>query len=279
MPGAAIDINAPLTDHPLNRGLLVRQRATRLSGWRGSNFRDLRRGRRPPNDGAFVGTVKWEGGPPGTDGSLKFDGSTGYAKNTSFVNQPQGNKPVSMSAWVKFTNSASAIEIVSFFGKDGSNQAYFLYRSATGKAVSEFGSGTGSTAGTTTLAAGIWYWLCGVYNGATNSIYVNGIREGTPATYSAANFANTEHVVGAYHATTPYALFANANIDDVCIFDHALVNPSAVYLEQKQGSPDTINWLDASMYVAPPAGGIWLLAPQGVSVAPVAGNYWELATV
>lgn len=135
--------------------------------------------------------------------SLILDGSQ-YLAISSNTNFPTGNHTIGLCGWVYFTNSASAAEIIQGHYTDavGGNKAYILYRTAGGKLACEFGSGTGSAVGSTTLAATTWYHVTGIYSGSTNKVYVNGTEDGT-ATYSAANLTNNRQTIGSVYDISP----------------------------------------------------------------------------
>lgn len=156
------------------------------------------------------------------DGAGAFVGASSQFISDGFTSQPSGNSPVTQEAWVKFTNSASVLELVSFFGTDGpagTKGANFLYRSAAGKAVSEFGSGDGGATGTTTLAAGTFYHIAGVYDGATNKIYVNGAQEAS-VSFSTANFTGNRHRIADYRGTVEDK-YLTGTVDEVRVSNTA----------------------------------------------------------
>jgi hypothetical protein len=187
------------------------------------------------------------------DGALSFNGSTQYVSD-AFSSQPQGNQAVTMSAWVKFTNPASGIEIASFFGTDSASNksGYYLYRNGAGKAVSEFGSGLGAATGTTTLASGTWYHLTGVYDGANSRIYVNGAQEAAPA-FSTANFSGNRHFTAAYFNGVVPALFTDGLIDENRISNTA--RSAAWILTEYRNQSAPVTYLSAGPRITGDGGG------------------------
>jgi hypothetical protein len=143
-----------------------------------------------------------------------------------------GDQAWSFGAWVKFTNTASAIEVILFNGTDsaGLKKAFFLYRSATGKAVIETGSGVGAATGTTTLAGSTWYRVVGTYDKSNIRIYVNGLKEATTAMTSM-NLVAGKTIMGAYFDSGGnFALPMNGLINDSFI-SHRALSDSEVALD------------------------------------------------
>jgi Concanavalin A-like lectin/glucanases superfamily len=75
------------------------------------------------------------------------------------------------------------------------------------------GGSTVRTNGSTSAAAGVWHHIAGVYNGSTIALYVDGVAEGTPQTFSAS---------GRGTFVTGDIGWGAANIQDICLIDGAL---------------------------------------------------------
>ena len=72
---------------------------------------------------------------------------------------------------------------------------------------------TYQTLGTTTVATGTWYHVCGVYNGSTGTLYVNGSAEGSAVTVSSSWAATGHTYLGADKWAGAKADFAPVKID------------------------------------------------------------------
>ncbi len=157
------------------------------------------------NNGTLSGTTKpaWQLEDQCVAGKcLFFDGSTSYitAGTGSTVTITTA---LTVSAWIKLSNNTAVHDVVSKYGASG-QFGWRLYTDASGKAnfaVSDDGTGGAhlfTATGTTTLNAGQWYHLVGVYNPSTSVIiYVNGNEDyrntsSIPATIKGNGTANVE---------------------------------------------------------------------------------------
>jgi hypothetical protein len=137
---------------------------------------------------------------------------------------------------VKFSGLSGAHTIVSETGTQSS--AFILKRDSGGKfAFLMTGSDVASptnyqTLGTTTAVTGTWYHVCGVYNGSTGTLYVNGSAEGTPVTVSNKWAATSRTYIGASRWGGAVTDYVPGTIDDVRIYSRALSAASinALYL-------------------------------------------------
>jgi hypothetical protein len=129
-------------------------------------------------------------------------------------------------AWAKFSALSGADTLVSETGTNSS--AFILRRDSGGKfAFLMTGSDVASpttyqTLGTTTAVTGTWYHVCGVYNGTTGTLYVNGSAEGTPVTVSNKWLAAGHTYIGADKWAGATADFAPVTIDEVRIYKRVL---------------------------------------------------------
>ncbi len=162
--------------------------------------------------------------------ALNFGGSE-YITD-SFPMQPQGTEPFTVSAWVKFTNSASGLEIINWFGTTTDDNAHFFYRQGSGKLESEFTNGRGANIGNTTLGAGVWYHVAATYNTAQdNQVYVNGKADTASPTNWTISLSGNAHKIGTYN-TTPSLPF-NGQIGEVLIWSRALNTAEILDLYQR----------------------------------------------
>jgi concanavalin A-like lectin/glucanase superfamily protein len=125
---------------------------------------------------------------------LSFSNASAVTLNgtTQYIDDPTpattSNVAFTTCAWAKFSALSGADTLVSETGTNSS--AFILRRDSGGKfAFLMTGSDVASptiyqTLGTTTVATGSWYHVCGVYSGSTGTLYVNGTAEGTPVTVS-----------------------------------------------------------------------------------------------
>jgi len=99
---------------------------------------------------------------------------------------------LTICTWIKpetVPASGQASWIISKWLTTANNRSYglLLFHSGSPKLYLNISSnGTASTGvlGNTTIIAGTWYHIAGVYNGSTLEVYVNGISDCTPVEYS-----------------------------------------------------------------------------------------------
>jgi hypothetical protein len=87
---------------------------------------------------------------------------------------------VSVCAWVMMGNAATGGKIISHGDRSSPSPLieWNLRLTTAGKASME--TANGSVVGATTLTINVWTALCGVWNGSTVAIYVNGTSDATP---------------------------------------------------------------------------------------------------
>ena len=197
------------------------------------------------NTGTIAGATATAGQ---MDGAANFVAASSQYISNGFANQPQGNSSLTSSAWVKFAANATTYDITTFFGLDSasSKSAYFLYRSPSGKATTEFGSGYGNATGLTTLVGGTWYYITATYDGSNNKIYVNGTVEATTA-FSSGNLGGNALYIGAYYPAPGPTLFTNGIIDEARISNIARSANWILTEYNNQNSPSTFYTIGSSL--------------------------------
>jgi hypothetical protein len=136
------------------------------------------------------------------------------------------NAAFSACAWVKF-NSVNSYNSV--LAANGANvPGLVLNRDAAGQFAVDMraSDSTGSTGyhviGTTTVATGTWYHVCGIYDGSKDHLYVNGSEEGTAQTVSATWNATGNFTIGAALWSAALVNYVDGTIDDVRVYNIAL---------------------------------------------------------
>lgn len=109
-----------------------------------------------------------------------------------------GNSPFTVMVRIRMPQGFGGLGYgVAFgFGNDATNQGYImsLNTGATGFRQN-FGNGAGNVQGGT-VSAGVWYTVCGRYDGVTSQIWANGVLISSAA-YSAAN-TNAQNWLGGF---------------------------------------------------------------------------------
>jgi len=121
-----------------------------------------------------------------------------YIRVATFTGQPTGNAPFSAMGWVKFDSLAANGVMLSFGVDSASPTAYGIYyNNATNRLTTAFSAGNGACVSTNAPSTGVWYFIAGVSNSATNKIFVNGIEEQSVA-YALGNLTAGVFAVGAW---------------------------------------------------------------------------------
>jgi hypothetical protein len=111
--------------------------------------------------------------------SRAFAGGTdaiSYGATTS----TDSHSVVSVCAWIMMGNAATGGKIISHGDRSTPSPLieWNLRLTTAGKASME--TALGSVVGATTLTINVWTALCGIWNGSTVAIYVNGTSDATP---------------------------------------------------------------------------------------------------
>jgi hypothetical protein len=181
------------------------------------------------NTGTLTNDPKWVvSALPGTSfdnrAALTFDGSNDYVAVTAAVTP--SNSSFSACGWMKLAVASGHQTLVSI---DGTNiSGFYLRRDSSGPFSFQMRSTDSTTStlysvtGTTSPVVGTWYHICGVFNGSTATLYVNGNSEGTPAAVAATWNATGNTIIGAAKWAGARADYANGTLDDVRIYNTAL---------------------------------------------------------
>ena len=136
------------------------------------------------------------------------------------------NAPFSACSWVNFSSVSSWDAVVSY---NGANVAVFtLQRDNAGQFSLDMRSTDSTSAtlyhviGSTTVATGTWYHVCGVFDGSKSHLYVNGTEEGTAQTISSTWNASGHLTIGTNIYSAALGDYANGTIDDVRVYNIGL---------------------------------------------------------
>ena len=144
---------------------------------------------------------------------------------------------LSLSGWFYREVDSGAGEAL--FGKwdsAGTNSSYLMYISSGDAIVFYTHDGTTSVTVTgPTVSLNTWYHVVGTYDGATMTLYVNGIKVGTSGSQTGdLNDSTGNFAIGAmYNSSSPTAYF-DGRIQNVCV-SNAVMNAREIAYDYRRG--------------------------------------------
>lgn len=168
--------------------------------------------------------------------AASYDGTDDYT-DVSYLaanDLPAGN----ISMWVKFP-SATASQ--AFFAKQANwvNSMLIFQTDASSHFQYQTSNGAGMITGTTVAVANTWYYIAANWNGATQNLYVNGVKEATNTTTEVLPDDGNNISIGAW--TGDGNNFGEVIIDDVRIYNYAR---TATQIADDMNGVDPINVVD-----------------------------------
>jgi len=146
----------------------------------------------------YGNTGTWHGTPSGTVSGTwyslgyagryagSFDGSTNYITASTFT-PPLGSAARMVLAWINPASCPSGNGVFAMYGTDSSlPYGYGMYLTGACKISVEFDSGAGKVTSSASVSTAAWNCVAATYDGATNSVYVNGVFSGSQS-YTLAN--------------------------------------------------------------------------------------------
>lgn len=147
--------------------------------------------------------------------ALAFDGSN---DNVSFTPPSIADSPMTMAFWSR--QSAQTAERHAFkIGTATTNNAFGIYRSATGLAWVCGLHATPSSEASFTIDSRAWMHVCGVLTPTSRLLYINGVNVATSSSSIAYNIGTTFGLIGSAQSTlVPW----NGYLDDIRLYGRAL---------------------------------------------------------
>lgn len=181
------------------------------------------------NDGSF--------GPSRVQGqfgeAVRFN-TFGGLYTSGLSNMPSGNTPHSIAAWIKIDALPSYRAWIALLGNEGNGSDHWLLSS---NGTAQFGVwGYPSQQVQPILPIGQWAHVVTTYDGATLSLYVNGVlTQSTPAAFNIVGLGGIAPLsLGVVHQNeTPF----NGELDDVYVYKRALTPLEVTQLYTNAGAP------------------------------------------
>lgn len=218
-----IDFINPLSDHPLNKGLVARYNVIAAGGLR---LRDLKGNNHGVlTSGAALASAM---GRQGGSGSISLDGTDDVVTATLSSSTVF---PLTLSAWVRPTNVTGALSIVYIGASNNENGLTIVNGSYW--ALSEFGGNSQSTK--TGAVIGEWAHVVGVFATSTSRIvYVNGVAGAEETTLRGVNSGAPVKIGNRFTSNQ----FGAGNVADVQIYNRALSASEVRLLYQASSQQD-----------------------------------------
>jgi RHS repeat-associated protein len=157
-------------------------------------------------------------------GALSFAGLTLTYAYSRYLNDAYKVSRPTVEAWVKMlgtTGNSQTVVCASVGGAWSDGRGYYIDITSAGKARFIAGNASGSwkvAAGNTTLQAGTWYHLAGVYDGWFMRIYVNGVQDGYSSVGAIAISYQDRYNCGPNPSALYFGIQHNANNTDPTYF-------------------------------------------------------------
>jgi hypothetical protein len=241
----------------------------------------------------MAGQDNWRASGSGV--ALNFDGTNDYVSASA----PIVDNKVTLLAWAYFASVPTNYPMVLQWRQSGSANSVNTFAILHRPAGDTYGGASGSrimfvangalvntTFPTVPLVAAKWNCYCGVFDGTTQSLYVNGVVAGSSGVTSAVSVTSAIRLVeiGNNAALTSDGYF-NGQVDDVRLYNRALTPAEIRLLASRRGIgltplPDraaglprklSVNvegtWRASDAYVN--VGGAWKLGQASTNVAGV----------
>lgn len=203
------------------------------------------------NNGNVVGSIGWSPFAGRLDGAASFDGESGYVDC--------GQDPVfdltdaiTVAAWVKLDIIDKDWQAIVSKGDSAwristNESARSLHFSITGGPVYQ------QVNGLTELQPGQWHHVAATYDGKHLKIYMDGVQDADPVSYSGGIATNSHPVYIGENAERPDRIW-NGMLDDIRIYDYALTaaeiaqlyDAAPIYVDSDApGNSTGQSWFDA----------------------------------
>ena len=146
-----------------------------------------------------------------------FDGTGDLLRNTTANSLSGSALPRTICAWFRRTNMTGSVIFVDTGASTATvGNMYRIAGLAAGQAKSDFYT-TANSDSTSLYSINNWSHVCGVYNGSTNTVYLNG-EAGPAVAYTATASANAISLGG----TMDFTNLLIGSLDDVQVYNRAL---------------------------------------------------------
>lgn len=255
--------------HSLNRGLkgwwLLNEGCGRLT----RNLTVWKQGGRNEQTGSFTGGVAWSGSPWGS--AALFNGSSGVIDCMEDAPPDEAFQITGpMTVWGLVMPQAAGDRCIvthGYYGAGGYGVPYFMRIDGNRQVLwGFFPNGTDYVTSNLALTLGNWYSICGVFDGTSKRIFINGKLDNVYVGSGVQPLYRYKLAIGALDNAGEWAQFWLGYIVSVSIWNRALSDSEACAL--------TTNWLGsaASPRLFSSREPMWYEA----GAAAPAGSFWPI---
>lgn len=228
--------------HPLNRGLVSRWQVV---PWYASGPRLINLASQ--KHGTLTNGPKWSGavGRPGGYGSLTFAGAGAFDRvNLGSVATVNGTAWTVALWFLLLPGGAGRGTLFGNRGQASSRDIRFNWRTANRLTVGEENVAYIAD-NNTDLVTNVWYHFAWTHNANSHNLYLNGKADGS-ATYTITASYSGDYLISDDTASDDLT----GRVDAMNVYDRALSasDVSALYLDESQGGPQSLNWYTKRTY-------------------------------
>ncbi len=254
-----IDWTNPVTDDPLNDGLVARYLAD-MSQWGSPIWRDLLGHHGTLTNMEPATDWRTPQGRPGGLGALNFDGTDEYVDTGHNFTEVSDANRLTIRSWSKYALTSQ--DYIVGERAEGNDGFALNIRGDVGgdPLVLTVSGGFDQTSGASGMSANTWHLVCVTYDQANVVFYVDGQQISSHAQTAAIDESDLNAFLGALNNQGTPALFLGGLLDDIRIYSRALPGAEVerLYDDSRLGSPRTVNrsaWIVPAPASAAPAAG------------------------
>ncbi len=153
-----------------------------------------------------------------TNGAYRFDGTGNQYLTGADSMLPTGNSPRTMCAWLNIAGGCPGYCIATMYG--AANGPYLGAHNGLRAATAYYNEPNLDS--NTNLPLNTWVHVCSAYNGSLNTLYLNGVADGSQNYGAIATVGGGNFRIGKQAPDDAFSYFFNGRVDDVRVYAGAL---------------------------------------------------------